>query len=149
MSRGPFVDLNGGGRYRAKEMASAAPSASASLVPQRFVALRADIRTPLLTAAFTERPLRAYYDALFAAYGPQQWWPGRTRFEIIVGAILVQNTAWANVEPAIVNLRRENLLTPDAIQTVPFARLAELIRSSGCFRQKAKKLRAFARFLHK
>jgi endonuclease III related protein len=149
VSRGPFVDLNGGGRYRAKEMASAAPSASASLVPQRFVGVRGDIRTPLLTAAFTARPLRAYYDALFAAYGPQHWWPGRTRFEIIVGAILVQNTAWTNVEPAIANLRRAKLLRPGAIETVPFGKLAQLIRSSGYFRQKAKKLKAFVDFLRK
>src|SRR4051794_16414402 len=99
MSRGPFVDLDGRGRYRAKEMASAAPLPSASLVPQRFVALRADIRTPLLPAAFTERPLRDYYEALFAAYGPDHWWPGGTRLEIIVGPILVQNAAWTNVEP--------------------------------------------------
>lgn len=91
--------------------------------------------------------LRTYYDALFAAHGPQHWWPGRTRFEVIVGAILTQNTSWTNVEPCIENLRRENLLTPRAIETVPSAQLARLIRSSGYFRQKAKKLKAFVRFL--
>jgi endonuclease III related protein len=91
--------------------------------------------------------LGEYYEALFAAYGPQHWWPGRTSFEIIVGAILVQNTAWTNVERAIANLRRERLLSPRAIETVSSARLARLIRSSGYFRQKAKKLKAFVRFL--
>ena len=92
-------------------------------------------------------PLRAYYDALFAAHGPQHWWPGRTRFEVIVGAILTQNTSWSNVEVAIGNLHGEGLLTPRAIEGVSFSRLARLIRSSGYFRQKAKKLKCFVRFL--
>ncbi len=93
--------------------------------------------------------LRVYYDALLAAHGPQHWWPGRTPFEVIVGAILTQNTSWTNVEPCIENLRREKLLTPRAIENVPLARLARLIRSSGYFRQKAKKLKAFVRFLRR
>jgi endonuclease-3 related protein len=79
--------------------------------------------------------------------GPQHWWPGRTRFEIIVGAILTQNTSWTNLERAIANLRRENLLTPGAIENASFGRLARLIRSSGYFRQKAKKLKSFVHFL--
>ena len=91
--------------------------------------------------------LRDYYDALFAANGAQDWWPGRTPFEVIVGAILTQNTAWKNVERAITNLRREKLLTPHAIRGVALGRLARLIRSSGYFRQKAKKLKAFVEFL--
>jgi endonuclease-3 related protein len=99
--------------------------------------------TPVATLA----PLRTYYDALFAAHGPQHWWPGRSAFEVIVGAILTQNTSWTNVEPAIRNLRREELLTPRAMETVSLARLARLIRSSGYFRQKAKKLKCFVRFL--
>ncbi|HUL17491.1 MAG TPA: hypothetical protein VLV88_15950 [Terriglobales bacterium] len=84
-----------------------------------------------------------------SAYGPQHWWPGRTRFEIIVGAILTQNTSWTNVERAIACLRRENLLSIPAIQNVPTPRLARLIRSSGYFRQKAKKLKAFTRFIQR
>lgn len=79
--------------------------------------------------------------------GPMRWWPARTPFEVIVGAILTQNTAWVNVERAIANLRREQVLTPSALERVPFARLARLVRSSGYFRQKAKKLKAFVRFL--
>src|SRR6266404_6021333 len=75
--------------------------------------------------------LRTYYDALFAAYGPQHWWPGRTAFEIIVGAILTQNTSWSNVETAIRNLRREKLLTPRAIEDVFFAR-STAVRSREC-----------------
>jgi endonuclease III related protein len=88
-----------------------------------------------------------YYHALFDHLGPQNWWPARTPFEVIVGAILTQNTSWTNVERAIANLRREHLLNPRALERVPFARLASLIRSSGYFRQKAKKLKAFVRFL--
>jgi endonuclease III related protein len=91
--------------------------------------------------------LQAYYETLFSEHGPQHWWPGRTRFEIIVGAILTQNTSWTNVERAISNLRREKLLSLAAIHRVSSARLARLIRSSGYFRQKAKKLKAFARFV--
>jgi endonuclease III related protein len=75
------------------------------------------------------------------------WWPARTRFEVIIGAILTQNTAWTNVERAIANLRRARLLTPAAIEQVSSARLARLVRPSGYFRQKAKKLKAFVRFL--
>lgn len=90
-----------------------------------------------------------YYQALHAALGPQHWWPGRTRFEVIVGAILTQNTAWVNVVPAIRNLRRERLLSAAGIERVPSARLARLIRSSGYFRQKARKLKAFVVFLRR
>jgi endonuclease III related protein len=100
-----------------------------------------------LTSVTPLRALPRYYDALFAASGPQHWWPGRTAFEVIVGAILTQNTSWTNVEVAIRNLRSEKLLTSRAIETVPVARLARLIRSSGYFRQKAKKLKCFVHFL--
>jgi endonuclease-3 related protein len=98
-------------------------------------------------APLASAPVRAYYDALFAAYGPQRWWPGRTPFEVIVGAILTQNTSWSNVASALRNLRREKLLTPRSIEAVSQPRLARLIRSSGYFRQKAKKLKCFVRFL--
>lgn len=91
--------------------------------------------------------LRSYYEALFQAYGPQHWWPGQTRFEVIVGAILTQSTSWTNVERAIAALRREKLLSPGALERAPLARLANLIRSSGYFRQKARKLKAFVNFL--
>ncbi len=93
--------------------------------------------------------LRQYFDALTAALGPMHWWPARTPFEVIVGAILTQNTAWVNVERAIANLRHARLLTPAALESVPAPRLARLIRSSGYFRQKAKKLKAFVRFLRR
>ena len=130
------VDLPRSRRYRAKKMLSL-PQSEAGATPSARVA-------PPMPPA----PLRAYYDALFAAYGPQHWWPGRSAFEVIVGAILTQNTSWNNVESAIRNLRREKLLTPRAMESVSLARLARLIRSSGYFRQKAKKLKCFVRFLH-
>jgi endonuclease III related protein len=97
----------------------------------------------------SEPILQRYYDALFAAHGPQYWWPARSPFEVIVGAILTQNTSWTNVEMAIANLRSERLLTPRAIDAVSFGRLARLIRSSGYFRQKTKKLKAFVQFLRR
>jgi endonuclease III related protein len=99
-------------------------------------------------AALAPAPqLADYHRALSAALGPQHWWPARTPFEVVVGAILTQNTAWENVEPAIAALRRERLLTPAAIERAPVGRLARLVRSTGYFRQKARKLKAFVRFL--
>src|ERR1700683_2855346 len=91
--------------------------------------------------------LEEYFDTLSRSLGPMGWWPGRTPFEVIVGAILTQNTAWTNVEKAIANLRRERLLTPLALERVSELRLAKLVRPSGYFRQKAKKLKAFVQFL--
>jgi endonuclease-3 related protein len=102
---------------------------------------------PSKHAASNSGALPKYYDAMFAAHGPLNWWPAKTPFEVIVGAILTQNAAWVNVEKAIANLRREKMLTPPALERVPRARLARLIRSSGYFRQKAKKLKAFVKFL--
>ena len=94
-----------------------------------------------------EPPLDAYYNSLLTAFGPQHWWPGKTPFEVIVGAILTQNTSWANVEPAIENLRKARLLTPRAIEKTSPQKIETLIRSSGYFRQKARKLKAFCAFL--
>jgi endonuclease III related protein len=102
---------------------------------------------PLPTAPKPD--LERYYNALFSALGPQHWWPARTPFEVIVGAILTQNTAWSNVERAIANLRRERLLTPGALERVERRHLERLIRSSGYFRQKARKLKEFVRFLRR
>ncbi len=81
------------------------------------------------------------------ALGPQGWWPGRTRFEVIVGAILTQNTAWTNVALALANLRRIRALTPAALATLPQVRLAELIRPAGYYNIKAARLRHFLRYL--
>ncbi len=101
------------------------------------------------TGATSPPALMAYFRAMSGRLGPMHWWPARSPFEVIVGAILTQNTAWTNVERAIVNLRREGLLTPSAMCAVRTTRLAELIRSSGYFRQKAIKLKVFSKFLKK
>jgi len=111
------------------------------------VPIPAQAATVSTTGRFSQ--LADYYDALFQAHGPQHWWPGRTRIEVIVGAILTQNTSWSNVEHAIAELRRHKLLSFAAIERVPLARLARLIRSSGYFRQKARKLKAFVQFVRK
>jgi endonuclease-3 related protein len=94
-----------------------------------------------------EGQLGAYYRALLDAWGPQHWWPAQTPFEVIVGAFLTQNTAWTNVERAVANLRAANLLSLDGIRQVPLPDLERLIRSSGYFRQKARRLKAFVAFL--
>ncbi len=86
--------------------------------------------------------LKKAYDRLFAVLGPQHWWPGETPFEILVGAVLTQNTNWRNVEKAIDNLRENDLLDPHALYNVPVEELEELIRPAGYFRVKAKRLRS-------
>jgi endonuclease III related protein len=91
--------------------------------------------------------LLRYYKAMSGALGPMHWWPARTPFEVIMGAILTQSTAWTNVERAIANLREARLLSASAMGRVSVSQLASLVRPSGYFRQKAKKLKAFVRFL--
>jgi endonuclease-3 related protein len=87
------------------------------------------------------------YRKLFRALGPQHWWPGDTDFEMAVGAILTQNTNWTNVEKAIRNLKERGLLSPERLPEVPEQELAELIRPSGYFRVKAKRLGEFLRWM--
>jgi endonuclease-3 related protein len=85
--------------------------------------------------------LEQLYVRLLGAYGPQHWWPGETPFEVMVGAVLVQNTSWQNVRKAIDNLRRLDLMEPRALYAVPQEELEELIRPAGYFRVKARRLR--------
>jgi endonuclease-3 related protein len=88
------------------------------------------------------------HDALYDRFGPQHWWPGDTQFEVIVGAILTQNTAWTNVEKAIVNLKKAGALTsPRAMKKLRTSRLATLIRPAGYYNIKAKRLINFLDFL--
>jgi endonuclease-3 related protein len=91
------------------------------------------------------RRLLRLYDRLHRRYGPQRWWPTRSRFEIVVGAILTQNAAWRNAERAIARLRAAGVLDLRGVLALPSARLPLLIRASGTFRVKAGRLRAFAR----
>lgn len=86
-------------------------------------------------------PLTQLYDALFERFGPQAWWPGESPTEVVVGAVLVQNTAWRNVERAIANLRREELLDIVRLYEVEPTRLETLIQPAGYFRVKAQRLR--------
>lgn len=87
------------------------------------------------------------YNRLFREYGPQHWWPAKTRTEVVVGAILTQNTAWSNVERAIENLRRNKVLSWSALRDLSANELAELIRPSGTYEVKAKRLGSFVRYL--
>jgi endonuclease-3 related protein len=95
----------------------------------------------------THDTIRAYYDTLFSAWGRQHWWPAQSRFEMIVGAYLTQNTAWTNVEKALANLRRARLLTIRGIRQTPQPKLEQLVRPAGYFRQKAQRLKIFVSFL--
>lgn len=91
--------------------------------------------------------LQELYDRLYSRYGPQHWWPAETPFEVIIGAILTQNTNWLNVEKAIDNLRAADALDPVALLRLTTAELEALIRPSGFFRQKALRLQTFITFL--
>ncbi len=90
----------------------------------------------------------AFYGAMFKAYGPQHWWPARTPTEVVVGAILTQNTAWRNVERAIENLRGAKLLDWKKLHELGEADLAELIRPAGTYKVKARRLKTFIEWLH-
>lgn len=94
-----------------------------------------------------DKRLLEIYNKLYSRFGPQGWWPGDTRFEIIVGAILTQNTNWQNVAKAIANLKKARVLTPKKLYSLPQERLAELIRPCGYYNIKAKRLRSFLVFL--
>ena len=84
------------------------------------------------------------YQRLLERYGPQGWWPAESPFEVIIGAILTQSTAWVNVEKALVSMRRSGCWSFAAIAALPPDELAAVIRSSGYYNAKARKLRAFA-----
>ncbi|HUY81251.1 MAG TPA: hypothetical protein VMU92_05970 [Acidobacteriaceae bacterium] len=91
--------------------------------------------------------LLALYRSLEEAYGPQQWWPARTAFEVVVGAYLTQSTAWTSVERTIANLDAHGLLNVAGIRDLPESELRELIRPSGYMTRKAAAIKAFVAFL--
>jgi endonuclease-3 related protein len=95
----------------------------------------------------TPARLRSVLDSLLRAHGPQHWWPGDGPFEVMVGAVLTQNTAWTNVEKAITNLREADALSPGAIAGAAPARLGRWLRPSRTYNLKAKRLRALCRWL--
>jgi endonuclease-3 related protein len=94
-----------------------------------------------------QRLLMNIYQILYQAYGPRHWWPGETPFEVMVGAILTQNTSWGNVEKAIKKLKGKRVLNPEGIYYLKKSQLASLIKSSGYYRIKADRLKAFVDFL--
>jgi len=89
------------------------------------------------------------FDILSAEAGPRRWWPARTSFEVMIGAILTQNTSWKNVEKTIGNLKRENALSFKKLSAMREKDIAQLIRPSGYFNQKAKRLVTFCSFIKK
>lgn len=95
----------------------------------------------------TQNDLKEIYQRLFKKFGPQHWWPGRTKFEIMVGAVLTQNTNWGNVEKAIMNLRQAGVLNLAAMHKLSTPQLARLIRPSGYFNIKAKRLKNLLDFI--
>jgi endonuclease-3 related protein len=92
--------------------------------------------------------LMKIYSKLYQAYGPRDWWPGETSFEVMVGAILTQNTSWRNVEKAIQKLKEKKVLSPEGIHRLKKSQFASLIKSSGYYRVKADRLKAFINFLY-
>ncbi|MDY6952311.1 MAG: endonuclease III domain-containing protein [Thermodesulfobacteriota bacterium] len=94
-----------------------------------------------------KRILLDLYNRLYKAFGPRHWWPGDSAFEVTVGAILTQNTAWRNVEKAIRNLKAANLLSPGALHDLPVEDLAAIIRPAGYYNIKVRRLKHFLHFL--
>ena len=89
----------------------------------------------------TAELLHDIYERLLAHFGPQHWWPGDSPFEIMVGAVLTQNTSWSNVEKAIANLKAAGLLAPAALAALSVEELAELIRPAGYHNLKTARLK--------
>jgi endonuclease III related protein len=91
--------------------------------------------------------LAVLFDKLLAHFGPQHWWPGDSPFEVMIGAVLTQNTNWHNVERALANLRQEDLLSFESLEALPPEILADLIRPSGYYRLKAGRLKNLLAFI--
>lgn len=104
---------------------------------------------PGTEAHFQAPAVLEVYHRLFKHFGPQHWWPAETPFEVIIGAVLTQNTAWTNVEKAIHQLRLAGLLNLETLRDVPEEKLAQLIHSSGFFNLKARRLKVLTDFIFK
>ena len=87
------------------------------------------------------------YEKLYSEFGPRHWWPAETPFEVMVGAVLTQNTSWTNVEKAIFNLKERRSLDPESLNRIPHRKLAGLIKPSGYYNIKAKRLKSLVSFL--
>jgi endonuclease III related protein len=101
-----------------------------------------------LTSSIRSKPeiCLCAFERIYAAYGPQHWWPAETDEEVIIGAVLTQNTSWKNVEKALGKLRAAGTLTLTGIATMETVALSELIRSAGYYNLKARRLQALARY---
>jgi len=113
----------------------------------RFARAVAPLLNSVVTDAKLVSDLRRAYVLMHQHFGHQKWWPGETPFEVCVGAILVQNTSWTNVERAIANLKSADVMAPAKLFALPQAKLAQLIRPAGYFNVKAQRLRSFLRVL--
>lgn len=91
--------------------------------------------------------VRQLHDTLLARYGPQEWWPGDSDFEVMAGTILVQRTRWDNAAVALARLAGEGLLEPESLAECPLTRLETIVEPAGFYRQKARRLRAASRWL--
>jgi len=91
--------------------------------------------------------LMEMFDLLLAHFGPQNWWPAKTELEVMIGAILTQNTNWANVEKAISNLKNKDLVSLDRLVSIPIGDLAKIIRPAGYYNIKAKRLKNLVDFI--
>lgn len=89
----------------------------------------------------TERKLLNIFQTLLSSFGKRNWWPGDTELEIIVGAILTQNTSWKNAERAIFNMKNKDILNIDALESINSKELGEIIRPSGFYKQKSEKIK--------
>ncbi len=92
-------------------------------------------------------PFHAVYKKLYTTFGPQSWWPGETPLEVIIGAVLVQNTSWRNVSGVIEALKKEHLLSIEKLESLPTEELEARLRPVGYFRIKAKRLRHVLEYL--
>jgi endonuclease III related protein len=91
--------------------------------------------------------IKEFYYSLYNRYGPQNWWPAESALECILGTILTQNTSWKNVERAFQNLKSRGLVSVEKLDSIPTEKLANLIRPSGYFNQKAIKIKTFIRYI--
>lgn len=96
-----------------------------------------------------KQDLQRIYKKLYRHFGPQHWWPARTRIEVIIGTVLTQNTAWTNVEKAIRNLRRHKLLSLKRLRALNTQQLAYIIKPAGYFNIKAKRLKNVLDFFYR
>jgi endonuclease-3 related protein len=109
--------------------------------------MTSDAAVMMALSSNTGHVLQRFFDAMLSAYGPQGWWPGRGRTEIVIGAILTQNTNWKNVEKAIAQLRANGLLDWGALRDVALDDLAQCIRPAGYYNLKARRLKNFVAWL--